>query len=58
MRITKKIRIWICIIAVIAVVMAGILGIAKVVQSSSTPKRGYTIVIDAGHGGLDVNKRL
>lgn len=53
MRITKKVRIWICIIVVIAVVMAGILGIAKVVQSSSTPKRGYTIVIDAGHGGRD-----
>ena len=48
------------IIAILVVVaMVGIFGTFFAVREVGySPKTKYTVVIDAGHGGLDVNKRL
>lgn len=45
------------ILITIAMLMVSILlsvGIVSVVESREVPKPIYTIVIDAGHGGVDV----
>lgn len=42
------------IVLVFCAVLLISFGVFCVVQVSSTPKTNYTIVIDAGHGGVDV----
>ena len=43
-----------CILLVILVAICSIVGICYAVKATSSPKALYTIVIDAGHGGVDV----
>ena len=49
------------LIIAISLIVASILcsiGIVSVVESKNIPRPKYVIVLDAGHGGVDVNKRL
>ena len=41
-------------ILVILVAICSVAGICYAVRAASSPKALYTIVIDAGHGGVDV----
>ena len=41
-------------ILVILVAICSIVGICYAIKATSSPKALYTIVIDAGHGGVDV----
>ena len=43
-----------CIILISIVLICAIFGIFYAVQTTSSPKPEYSIVIDAGHGGVDV----
>ena len=49
---TIKKRI-LCVLLVILVAICSIVGICYAVKAASSPKAQYTIVIDAGHGGVD-----
>ena len=43
-----------CAVLLVAlVVICSIVGVCYVVKATSSPKAVHTIVIDAGHGGLD-----
>ena len=43
-----------CILLVSMILICSVVGVCYVVRAASSPKALYTIVIDAGHGGLDV----
>ena len=45
-------------IAVFCCIVVGLVAIIPSISTSTRPKGEYTIVIDAGHGGLDVKYRL
>lgn len=49
----KKLKLFIVLLVVIILSIVCSLSIVAVVQSQETPKKQYTIVIDAGHGGRD-----
>ena len=42
------------ILLVVLVAICSIVGVCYVVKATSSPKAVHTIVIDAGHGGVDV----
>lgn len=44
----------ICIILVSVILTFSIVGVFYAVRMTSSPKAQYTIVVDAGHGGVDV----
>lgn len=50
---TIKKRI-LCVLLVILVAICSIVGVCYTVRATGSPKAQSTIVIDAGHGGLDV----
>ena len=43
-----------CVILVGIILICSVVGVCYVVKATSSPKALYTIVIDAGHGGVDV----
>lgn len=43
-----------CIVLISIVLVCSIVGVCYAVKMTSSPKALYTIVIDAGHGGVDV----
>ncbi len=43
-----------CIVLVGVILICSVVGVCCVVRAASSPKALYTIVIDAGHGGVDV----
>ena len=43
-----------CILLVSVILICSVVGVCYAVKTTSSPKALYTIVIDAGHGGLDV----
>ena len=43
-----------CVLLVGVILIYSIVGVCYVVKAASSPKALYTIVIDAGHGGVDV----
>ena len=43
-----------CVILVGVVLISSVVGVCYVVRATSSPKAQNTIVIDAGHGGVDV----
>ena len=43
----------ICIFLAILLIFCSILGIFYAVSATSSPKHNYTVVVDAGHGGID-----
>ena len=43
-----------CAILVGVILICSVVGVCYVVKATSSPKAQYTIVIDAGHGGVDV----
>lgn len=43
-----------CVILVGVILICSIVGVCYAVKATSSPKALYTIVIDAGHGGVDV----
>ena len=43
-----------CVLLVILVAICSIVGVCYAVKATGSPKAQYTIVIDAGHGGVDV----
>ena len=48
----KKRTLCAILVAIIAICL--IVGVCYVVKATSSPKAVHTIVIDAGHGGVDV----
>lgn len=48
----KKAHCAVLLVAIIAICV--IAGVCYAVKATSSPKPKYTIVIDAGHGGVDV----
>lgn len=43
-----------CVILICIILICSLVGVYYTVKATSTPKPKYTIVIDAGHGGVDV----
>ena len=43
-----------CIVLVGVILICSVVGVCYAVRAVSSPKALYTIVIDAGHGGVDV----
>ena len=43
-----------CVLLVVLVAICLIVGVCYAVRAVSSPKALYTIVIDTGHGGVDV----
>ena len=43
-----------CVLLVGVILICSIVGVCYAVKATSSPKALYTIVIDAGHGGVDV----
>ena len=43
-----------CVILVSVILICSVVGVYYAVGAASSPKALYTIVIDAGHGGVDV----
>ena len=43
-----------CVILVGVILICSIVGVCYAVKATTSPKALYTIVIDAGHGGVDV----
>ncbi len=43
-----------CILLVGIILICFVVGVYYAVKTTSSPKAVYTIVIDAGHGGVDV----
>lgn len=43
----------VCVVLVCAILLCSLVGICCAVKSTSSPRASYTIVIDAGHGGID-----
>ena len=44
----------VCVLLAVLVVICSIVGVCYAVKMTSSPKALYTIVIDGGHGGVDV----
>ena len=44
----------VCVILAVLAIICSIVGVCCAVKAISSPKAQYTIVIDAGHGGVDV----
>ena len=42
------------ILLVSVILICSVVGVCHAVKATSSPKALYTIVIDAGHGGVDV----
>ena len=43
-----------CVLLVGVILICSIVGVCYAVNATTSPKALYTIVIDAGHGGVDV----
>ena len=43
-----------CVILVSVILICSVVGVCYAVKAASSPRAQYTIVIDAGHGGVDV----
>lgn len=43
-----------CVLLVSVILICSIVGVCYAVKATTSPKALYTIVIDAGHGGVDV----
>ena len=43
-----------CAILVGVILVCSVVGVCYAVRAASSPKAQYTIVIDAGHGGVDI----
>lgn len=43
-----------CVLLVSVILICSVVGVCYAVKATSSPKAEYTIVIDAGHGGVDV----
>ena len=43
-----------CVLLVGVILICSIVGVCYAVKATTSPKALYTIVIDAGHGGVDV----
>ena len=43
-----------CVILAGVILVCSVVGVCYAVRAASSPKALYTIVIDAGHGGVDV----
>ena len=48
----KKHALYVILVGIILI--CSVVGVCYVVRATSSPKPQYTIVIDAGHGGVDV----
>ena len=44
----------VCVLLVVLIAICSVAGVYYTVKATSSPKAQYTIVIDAGHGGVDV----
>ena len=43
-----------CIVLIGVILLCTVIGIFYTIQTTTSPKPEYSIVIDAGHGGVDV----